>query len=70
MHEAASAEDYPTVGDYVTAETGVNPEDVAIISGVLPRKSIFLRKAAGTARSMQGGCRQHRYGFHLHVAEQ
>ncbi len=53
MHEAASAEDYPTVGDYVTAETGVNPEDVAIISGVLPRKSIFLRKAAGTARSMQ-----------------
>lgn len=53
MHEANSAEDYPTVGDYVLAETGTNREDVAIISSVLPRKSIFLRRAAGTARNMQ-----------------
>lgn len=53
MHEVTSAEDYPAVGDYVIAEPGANPDDVTIISSVLPRKSIFLRKAAGTGRNMQ-----------------
>lgn len=46
-YEAGTVSDFPTVGDYVVASW---PEDGShsIISGLFPRKSIFVRKAAGT----------------------
>lgn len=51
-HEAGSISDYPAVGDYVTAAW---PDDGShsIISSVFPRKSAFIRKAAGTGREEQ-----------------
>ena len=48
---AETAADYPAVGDYVAAED--NPGGNAIIQAVLPRKSVFLRKAAGTGNQEQ-----------------
>lgn len=44
--------DYPAVGDYVTAQW---PEDdsPAVITGLFPRKSCFLRKAAGAGNREQ-----------------
>ena len=50
QHDAKSASDYPAVGDYVMADLN---DDVAIIRRVLPRTSVFLRKAAGIAVSEQ-----------------
>lgn len=49
--EATSPSDYPTVGDYVTAD--LNDGNTAVIHHLLPRFSSFLRKAAGTARQEQ-----------------
>ena len=50
QHEAASPSDYPVVGDYVMAAlTG----GAAVINRVLPRKSLFVRKAAGTSKTEQ-----------------
>ena len=43
--------DYPAVGDYVMAETV--GDGMAVIHSVLPRKSVFIRKAAGTANNEQ-----------------
>ena len=43
--------DFPAVGDYVMAD--LNGGDTAIIHCVLPRTSIFLRKAAGRAKEEQ-----------------
>ena len=45
-YEAASVSDYPAVGDYVVATW---PEDGSnsIIESLFPRKSAFIRKAAG-----------------------
>lgn len=43
--------DYPAVGDYVMAER--NASGAAVIHRVLHRKSVFLRKAAGTAQAEQ-----------------
>ena len=48
---AETAADYPAVGDFVAAED--NPGGNAIIQAVLPRKSVFLRKAAGTGNQEQ-----------------
>lgn len=45
--------DYPVVGDFVLLDREDNRHGNAIIKGLLPRKSIFLRKAAGTARQAQ-----------------
>ena len=50
QHEAASPSDYPVVGDYVMAALNGG---AAVINRVLPRKSLFLRKSAGTARMEQ-----------------
>lgn len=50
QHEAASLSDYPVVGDYVMAALNGG---AAVINRVLPRKSLFLRKSAGTARMEQ-----------------
>lgn len=48
-YETQTVSDYPAVGDYVIAAW---PEDggSAVITGLFPRKSCFIRKAAGTAK--------------------
>lgn len=49
--EATSPSDYPTVGDYVMAD--LNDGEMAVIHHLLPRASVFLRKAAGSSRQEQ-----------------
>ena len=49
--EAVAVSDYPAVGDYVTAV--FSGGEAAVIHRVLPRKSVFLRKAAGNAHTEQ-----------------
>ena len=51
-YEAQTVSDFPAVGDYVLAEW---PEDdaPATIRSLFPRKSCFLRKAAGSAKQEQ-----------------
>ena len=49
--DAQSTSDYPAVGDYVMASFA--DPDTAIIHLVLPRKSLFVRKAAGTSKTEQ-----------------
>lgn len=52
QYHAATVSEYPAVGDYVMAdwnEAGGN----AVIHEVLPRKSVFIRKAAGEGRQEQ-----------------
>ena len=48
---AQSVSDYPAIGDYVMADCA-HP-DTAVIHQVLPRKSLFARKAAGTTKTEQ-----------------
>lgn len=45
-YEAVMVSDYPAVGDYVIAEWQEG-DDNAIITRLVPRKSCFIRKAAG-----------------------
>ncbi len=51
-YETRTVSDYPAVGDYVIAEW---PDDdsYAVITGLFPRKSCFIRKAAGTGNQEQ-----------------
>lgn len=51
-YEAATVSDYPAVGDYVIAQW---PKDdsPAVITGLFPRKSCFMRKAAGKGKQEQ-----------------
>ena len=49
--DAQSLSDYPAVGDYVMVSCA--DPDTVIIHQVLPRKSLFLRKAAGTSKAEQ-----------------
>lgn len=51
-HNAGCASDFPAVGDFVMIDCGAHQEH-AIIHAVLPRKSVFIRKAAGTGKSEQ-----------------
>ena len=51
-YEAQTISDYPAVGDYVLAAWPGDGSD-AVITGLLPRKSCFLRKAAGTKKQEQ-----------------
>ena len=51
QHEAMTVSDYPAVGDYVLAETETG--GIWVIRQVLPRRSVFLRRAAGTAKTEQ-----------------
>lgn len=51
-YHAISPSDYPAVGDFVVAESNFQ-QGRAIIHGVLPRKSVFIRKAAGTGCAEQ-----------------
>ncbi|MDO4481673.1 MAG: ribosome small subunit-dependent GTPase A [Bacillota bacterium] len=50
-YDVKSPSDYPAVGDYVMVSTA--DAETVIIHHVLPRKSLFVRKAAGTARTEQ-----------------
>jgi len=49
--DAQTPSDYPAVGDYVMASCA--DPDTAIIHQVLSRKSLFVRKAAGTSKTEQ-----------------
>lgn len=51
QYDAKTVSDFPAVGDYVMAK--LNGLDAAVIHTVLPRKSVFLRKAAGSAITEQ-----------------
>ena len=51
QYDALSASDYPVVGDFVLADC--TDPDTAVIHRVLPRKSLFVRRAAGTGASEQ-----------------
>lgn len=51
-YEALSVSDYPAVGDYVIAEWSADGSN-AVITELLPRKSCFIRKAAGTEKQEQ-----------------
>ena len=51
QYVAATVSDYPAVGDYVMAD--LNGGDTAVIHHVLPRMSVFLRRAAGAAKTEQ-----------------
>ncbi len=50
LFDAAGAPDYPAVGDWVMAE---KDNDFVVIHRILPRKSAFLRRAAGTSHETQ-----------------
>ena len=51
-YETQTVSDYPAVGDYVTAEWPKDDSN-AVITGLFPRKSCFIRKAAGTGKQEQ-----------------
>ncbi len=51
-YETQTVSDYPAVGDYVTAEWSKDGSN-AVITGLFPRKSCFIRKAAGTGKQEQ-----------------
>lgn len=51
--DAKTLSDYPAVGDFVMLDRNDNGNGHAIIHHVLRRKSVFVRKAAGTANDEQ-----------------
>ncbi len=52
-YEARGETDYPAVGDWVLVDRIDPDEGNGVIHRVLPRRSAFERKAAGTARALQ-----------------
>ncbi|MDO5111195.1 MAG: ribosome small subunit-dependent GTPase A [Clostridia bacterium] len=50
---AREAADYPAVGDFVLLDRATDENGNGVIHRVLPRKSVFVRKAAGTANAEQ-----------------
>ena len=51
-YETQTVSDYPAVGDYVIAEWQEG-EGNAVITGLFPRKTCFVRKAAGAGKQEQ-----------------
>jgi ribosome biogenesis GTPase len=51
--QAASPIDFPVVGDFVLLDRENNSNGTAVIHRVLTRKSLFVRKAAGTSGGSQ-----------------
>ena len=51
-YETQTISDYPAVGDYVIAEWPADDSN-AVITGLFPRKSCFIRKASGTGKQEQ-----------------
>jgi ribosome biogenesis GTPase len=52
-HEADSTARFPAVGDEVLLDREDNEVGNAVIHQILPRKSLFVRKAAGTSNELQ-----------------
>ncbi len=52
-HHAESSIEFPTVGDFVVITPLSEHGNIAVINAVLPRKSSFVRKAAGTNQELQ-----------------
>ena len=52
--EASVPSDYPAVGDYVMVDA--NDGNTAVIHHILHRRSLFLRRAAGTSNTEQAAC--------------
>lgn len=52
-YEAESMVQFPAVGDDVLLDREDNVEGNAVIHQILPRKSLFVRKAAGTSNELQ-----------------
>ena len=52
-YQAQSMLDYPVVGDFVMLDRDQNRTGKAQIQHLLSRKTVFLRKAAGTGQQMQ-----------------
>lgn len=53
MYQAALVTDFPAVGDWVLIGEGETDTEKAVIHQVLPRKSVFTRKAAGSGHEAQ-----------------
>lgn len=51
-YRAENRSDYPAVGDYVMIDH-TDESNQAVIHNVLPRKSVFIRRAAGTSQTEQ-----------------
>ena len=51
--EAATLSDFPAVGDFVLLDRNEDAKGNGIIHSVLPRKSAFIRRAAGTSNDEQ-----------------
>lgn len=51
-YNAKTASDFPAVGDFVMIDCNAH-QGHAIIHDILPRKSVFIRKAAGTGNTEQ-----------------
>lgn len=52
-YEAVSVSDYPTVGDFVMLDGHPNAQKTGVIMAVLPRRSVFMRRAAGSSGDEQ-----------------
>ncbi|UOO38596.1 ribosome small subunit-dependent GTPase A [Oscillospiraceae bacterium CM] len=52
-HRAVGSGDYPAVGDWVMIDRGNTSAGEAVIRSILPRKSVFQRRAAGTSGALQ-----------------
>lgn len=50
---AFGPEDFPTVGDWVLLRMPASLQDAGIIERLVPRQSVFTRKAAGTTSNLQ-----------------
>ena len=46
-HEAQSPVDFPAVGDWVVLDANPDPQGRAVIHAILPRRTEFIRRAAG-----------------------
>ncbi len=51
-YQASSVSDFPAVGDFVMVDN-LKGDGNAVIHAVLPRKSVFIRKSAGTGKTEQ-----------------
>lgn len=52
-HNSVELSDYPAVGDFVLIDRDSNLSGNAIVHHILPRKSAFVRRAAGTGNDVQ-----------------
>lgn len=52
-HRSAAPSEFPAVGDFVMVDKADDRDGYATILGILPRRSAFVRKAAGKAEEAQ-----------------